>query len=245
MQSSPNFNFNLPEMTDSPDISKLITNWANLDPILQNILLDERHIPFVVGTQTVTTASWTGVAETIEELYDGLTIKYWLPRTSASDVTLNLTLKDGSTTGAIKCYYSDTSRLTTHFAAGNIILMTYVVNKLINGTAYTGWWSHAQYNTTYSVISQAEIDAGIATTSRVITAQRLKYITDKIDPNALVPKTTTFNANGSITENLGTAGVKTTTFNANGSITETLVSGGVTKTKTITFDADTVNETVS
>ena len=35
-------------------------------------------------------------------------------------------------------------------------------------------------NTTYSVISTAEIDTGTASTSRVINAQRLKYISDKL-----------------------------------------------------------------
>lgn len=35
-------------------------------------------------------------------------------------------------------------------------------------------------NTTYSAISTSEIDAGTSTTSRTITAQRLKYATDKV-----------------------------------------------------------------
>lgn len=139
------------------------------------------NVPFVAGTQTATTALWTGVANTVEALYDGLTIMYWLPRTSASNVTLNLTLKDGSTTGAINCYYSGKSRLTTHYAAGNIVVLTYIVNQLINGVAYTGWWAHAQYNTTYSVMTTAEIDAGTSTTGRVVSPQRLKYATDKLD----------------------------------------------------------------
>ena len=39
MQYSENLNFNLPEMTDPPDISKLIENWSNLDPIIQNIII--------------------------------------------------------------------------------------------------------------------------------------------------------------------------------------------------------------
>ena len=109
-----------------------------------------------------------------------MTIRYWLPRTSASNATLNLTLKGGTTTGNIPCYYSNSTRLATHYAAGNIIVLTYVEGKLANDVSRTGWYAHAQYNTSYSIISKAEIDAGTATSSRVITAQRLKYITDKI-----------------------------------------------------------------
>ena len=61
---------------------------------------DSSFIPLVVGTQTVTTASWTGTLNA-DSLVSGQTIRYWLPRTSASNVTLNLTLKGGTTTGAI------------------------------------------------------------------------------------------------------------------------------------------------
>jgi hypothetical protein len=60
---------------------------------------------------------------------------------------LNLTLAGGGTTGAIACYYGGTTRLTTHYPAGSVILLTYRVNGLINGVAYTGWWAHAQYYT--------------------------------------------------------------------------------------------------
>lgn len=139
------------------------------------------NVPFVEGTQTTTTSSWTGVAPTVESLYDGLTIMYWLPRTSTStNVTLNLTLKGGSTTGAIPCYYGGTSRLTTHYPAGSVIVLTYIADGLVNGVAYTGWYAHAQYNTTYSVITEAEITTGTSTTGRVISAQRLTFLSDKV-----------------------------------------------------------------
>ncbi len=117
---------------------------GNFDP---NTKVDKSvsEIPFVIGTQTTTTASWTGVADSIDGLYNGLTIRYWLPRTSASNVTLNLTLKGGATTGPINCYYGGVSRLTTHYPAGSFIMLTYIVNGLINGTAYTGWWAKANY----------------------------------------------------------------------------------------------------
>lgn len=103
----------------------------------------------VIGTQTATTAAWTGVLDTVDALYDGLTIAYYLPRTSAANVTLNLTLKDETTTGAINCYYKTDTRLGTHYAAGDMVLMTYwsagTIN--INGTATTDnrWIAHAQY----------------------------------------------------------------------------------------------------
>lgn len=116
-----------------------IWDMGNFDP-------NSIKLPFVVGTQTVNTSAWKGVLDSVSELFNGLSIRYWLPMASTStSVTLDLTLKDGITTGAIPCYYGGTSRLTTHYGAGNVIVLTYVVNQLINGTAYTGWWAGANY----------------------------------------------------------------------------------------------------
>ena len=102
----------------------------------------------IVGTQTASTGAWTGVAS-FSALVDGQQIAYWLPYAGSGNATLNLTLKGGSTTGAINCYYSGTTRLTTHYAAGNVIHLTYRKNAVISGgsTTYTGWWADANYDT--------------------------------------------------------------------------------------------------
>ena len=99
----------------------------------------------IVGTQTAVTGAWTGVAS-FSELTDGQQIVYWLPYGGSGNATLNLTLSDGDTTGAIACYYGGTTRLTTHYAAGNAIHLTYRVNAQIGSSTYTGWWADANYN---------------------------------------------------------------------------------------------------
>jgi parallel beta-helix repeat protein len=54
-------------------------------------------------------------------------------------------------------------------------------NKVDNSRVLTDVPLNAKFtDTTYSVISTAEIDSGTASTSRVINAQRLKYISDKL-----------------------------------------------------------------
>lgn len=78
----------------------------------------------VIGTQTAATGSWTGELKSLDALYDGLTIMYWLPFAGSGNATLNLTLSSG-TTGAINCYYNGNNRLTTHYGQGTMILMTY------------------------------------------------------------------------------------------------------------------------
>lgn len=100
----------------------------------------------VTGTQTGSTSNWTGVLNDVSELYDGLTINYWLPWAGVSSATLNLTLQGGTTTGAINLYYGGTTRLTTHYGAGNIIQLTYRVNASISGVLYSGWWAKANYD---------------------------------------------------------------------------------------------------
>lgn len=102
----------------------------------------------IVGTQTASTGAWTGVAS-FSALVDGQQIAYWLPYAGSGNATLNLTLKGGTTTGVVNCYYSGTTRLTTHYAAGNVIHLTYRKNAVISGnaTTYTGWWADANYDT--------------------------------------------------------------------------------------------------
>lgn len=102
--------------------------------------------PFIIGTQTATTGSWTGVAP-FDALTDGQKITYWLPYAGNGNATLNLTLSDGTTTGAVACYYGGTTRLTTHYPAGSAIRLTYRKSVTIGSGTYTGWWGDANYDT--------------------------------------------------------------------------------------------------
>ena len=100
----------------------------------------------IVGTQIASTSAWTGVAS-FSQLSDGQQILYWLPISSTSTaVTLELMLSGGGTTGAVPVYYSGTTRLSTHYPAGNAIRLIYKVNAPISGDTYTGWWADANYD---------------------------------------------------------------------------------------------------
>jgi len=115
---------------------------------------------FIAGTQTAATAAWTGQAN-LTKLVDGQQITYWLPYNGASNVTLELTLADGTKTGAIPCYYSQNTRLGTQYTAGNILHLTYRENATFNTTTIAkGWWADANYNTdTYDRIKGGSIRA--------------------------------------------------------------------------------------
>ena len=106
----------------------------------------------VIGTQTTATNVWTGALHNVSALYDGLTIMYYLPRNgNTSNVTLNLTLDNGTTTGPIACYYGEDTRLTDQYGKGCNIIMTYwsAGSIKIDSTVTTidRWIANANYDT--------------------------------------------------------------------------------------------------
>lgn len=117
-----------------------------LNPINGNA---RNGIYYVKGTQTAATGAWTGNIP-VPALYDGLTIMYYLPYAGSGNATLNLTLSNGTTTGAKNCYYS-TGRLTTHFGAGTNFVMSYhpAGSIAVAGvvTSDDRWIIDAQYDT--------------------------------------------------------------------------------------------------
>ena len=82
-----------------------------------------QSVEYIIGTQTAATGSWTGETND-SSLIAGKTIAYKLPYAGSGNASLNLTLANGTTTGA-KAVYLNTTRVTTHFGAGSIIQMTY------------------------------------------------------------------------------------------------------------------------
>ena len=102
----------------------------------------------VKGTQTSNTAAWTG-ALNVTELTSGTTIAYYLPRTSAANVTLKLTLRDGTETAAVPVYFQGSTRLGTEYPAGSIVFMTYYAagDISVGGTATSdNRWVVNSYN---------------------------------------------------------------------------------------------------
>ena len=98
-----------------------------------------RNIEYIVGTQTASTNKFTGVTQD-DSLYDGKCINYKLPFAGTSTAaTLNLTFAGGTATGEIPVFISNTTRLTTHKGAGQIIMMTY--NATNNAWQCDDYWS--------------------------------------------------------------------------------------------------------
>lgn len=103
-------------------------------------------IEYIRGTWTAASGTWIGVS-TDKALYEGKQIILFMPYAGSGNATLNLTLADGTSTGAKNVYFEGTTRFTTHKEAYSQLHLIYHENHNINGTNYTGWWYIANRDT--------------------------------------------------------------------------------------------------
>lgn len=126
------------------------TTYSAGDGLIQNgtKFSDHRGIEYIRGTWTAASGTWTGVS-TDTELYDGKQIILYMPFAGSGNATLNLTLADGSTTGAKDVYFESANRFTTHKGQNSQLHLIYhSALTLSNGTTYEGWWYMANRDTT-------------------------------------------------------------------------------------------------
>lgn len=109
-------------------------------------LIKKGLIEYIVGTQTGATNAWTGVS-TSPSLFAGKVIIYHLPFAgNGTAATLNLTLTNGSTTGAKAVQNETAGAVTTEYAAGSDIFMVY------SGSV----WKCSAVDTTYAPLNNPE-----------------------------------------------------------------------------------------
>ena len=126
--------------------------------------------PSLAADNTAATRLWRASAPTIEKLDDNqeiiVTPRYnvgnstqtteladWDDTSSNSNVYLKLTLADNTTTEWVPCYYTQTSRLTSHYGSGMPVRMVYKENCAVNASSTSfssimrGWFCDPIYNT--------------------------------------------------------------------------------------------------
>lgn len=144
------------------------------DTELGNAINTPRYdCPYIVGTQEEATNKWTGVAP-FSSLEVGQEIRYYLPVAGTSSAaTLNLTLSDGTTTGEISILRAATSTVTTNFAAGNIIYLTY------DGSA----WKVSAYvdSNTNTIGYQLRTNSGIYKNGAATACTRYQLLVEGVD----------------------------------------------------------------
>lgn len=139
--------------------------------------------PFIIGTQTAATYAWTGNCPELSELKDGQQITYFLPYsvagnqitasyttissgavTNVGGASLTLTLANNVSSGQIPIWYgSGMSRVTSHYAYGSVLHLTYREDVTMSGTYYIdhGWFADANYNT--DTVYSRTLDGGFIT----------------------------------------------------------------------------------
>lgn len=203
------FYVDLSTETSASLTSRICLNAAQADTSLDGV-------EYIEGTQTASTGTWTGITRS-PALYVGKTIAYKLPYAGKGNASLILTLADGSQTSAYAVYAGST-RLTTHYPAGTVMVMTWTG---------TDWRTNAYYNTntntlqrTYALASTIELPiVGAATnTAGEYTAFTTSYKdlygvipNDTSKVATIQPSTGHITVPGGITANLtgdctGTAG---------------------------------------
>lgn len=183
---------------------------------------------YVKGTQVASTNQWTGNLLEVAELYNGLTIDYWLPFAGTSTAaTLNLTLMNNVQSGPVNVYYSSTSRVTTHIGANNVMRLVYQT-VTISGTNYTGWWLIKAYDTDDTAHILIETNAQYKAKSTVYRYQLLFHT----DADTLTPLNNVNNSTATTKAMLTDVDIdpfgkiyyynSTTTVNANSGMTTAL-----------------------
>ena len=128
---------------------------------LYNRLKDSPY--YVVGTGT-TSGTWLGTIEGLTSYYDGLMINYKIPVAGASTTTLNI-----NGLGAKTVRRTASAAVTTHLPVNSIMPLVYTT---INGVGYFLW---ADYDSTRSEISEANIINKTSATISAISGRRLEY----------------------------------------------------------------------
>ena len=165
----------------------LLNNKANTTDVQNNKNLT-KGIEYIVGTQAEATNQWTGVSTdtgcSSGTIYTGKTIIYHLPQAGTSSAAkLNLTLPDGTTTGALNIYRLTNSTVTTTFASGCDILMVF------DGTQ---WKVNAYVDTNTNTIGyQLRTNSGIFKNGSSTALYRYQILVET--PNGLEAFTSTSN----------------------------------------------------
>lgn len=125
-------------------------NTASLSDTASYVPISVRGPEFIEDTRASAVAAFTGVSKDTS-VYDGKMILFRMHYAGKANATLNLTLADGTTTGAKNIYFSGSVRLGTQYTANNVIALAYsasvwkVINPYIN-TTYSRNVSNVAFN---------------------------------------------------------------------------------------------------
>ena len=167
------------------------TDWTPAPEDMQADI-DALQPELIVGTHgTTATATWTGTSTVLTEIKAGTRIQYKLSSAGASNVTLNLTLKNGTTTGAKNVYFLNTTRLGTQYGVNATIDLIYdgsawrVLNPYTNSVGTYGGAVKAGANgvKNYSLVMRDTETTWVSLTTTAGTGTSKSRYTGKLYPD--------------------------------------------------------------
>ena len=199
------------------------TTWNSLDYVTDIRLANKTEIAnaneriyLVIGNTSGTAGTWTGTNERITSYFDGLLINYKIGIAGASTTTLNI-----NGLGAKTIYLRGTTKLTTHYEVGTMVLLSYNSSK---GAFYSADYDANSYAYVrqYTTTTSAEYPMLMAYETTIPSSYDTKYVrknsTIKANPSTGTITATTFK--GSLNGN-ATSSTKATQDGNGNEITET------------------------
>ena len=165
-------------------------------------LQGEQGIPgpqpeIIEDARTSNVASMEGTSTQLSALTNGTRILFHLQYTTAADTTLNLTLKDGTTTGAIPVYRYGSTRLAASVGySGSVLALTYFepYNSGHSEVAAKAWVLDSAYDSNTNTIGYS-----IRTNGSTLNASdkfyRYRLLFTGKDGNKFVPANTSSSTN--------------------------------------------------
>lgn len=166
------------------------------------------NVFFIVGNDSDTTAgTWTGADDRITAYYDGLTVIFVPAVAGATTTTLNI-----NGLGAKTCYYTNSTKLTTHFSVGIPIMFVF----------HNDSWRRADYNN--DTYTSAFSSTAAATAAKVASCTNFA-LASKCYVHVLIRYANT--AKSALTLNINSTGAKPIYINgvASSSTNYTLPAG--------------------
>jgi hypothetical protein len=182
-------------------------------------------VHYIAGTGS-TAGTWLGTDKSINEYYDGLTIAYKIPVAGGdSTTTLNITGSAGTALGAKTVYRNGSSKITTHYAVGSVVLLVYTTDS-----SKVGSWQCVDYdsNTTYTNASLGQ-GYGTCATAEATTTKAVTLASYALTVGGVVAVKFTYAVPASATLNVNSKGAKAIRYRG-AAITAGVIKAGDTAT---------------
>lgn len=184
-------------------------------------------VHYIVGTGS-TAGTWLGTDSSIDEYYDGLTIAYKVPVAGASTTTLNITGSAGTALGAKTVYRNASSKITTNYPAGSVVLLVYMSTG-----SYPGWHCvDYDTNTTYTNASLGQ-GYGTCTTEAATTAKAVTLSGYSLIVGGVVAVKFSYDVPANATLNINSKGAKAIRYHGSA-----ITAGIIKANNTATFIYD-------